>query len=342
MIFLSVFIHLENLNYEKTFENYRFYSDYLISHFLETFFEIMLELESEKKYNIDINNHIAFEFINNLKTEQFINDLEKRKDSKYLLIILFYYLYRSFADIEDDIIYKKYSDIFYRNLDSFPDNLKQDLFGYMISRYLQKVNSGKAQYLKEIFKIYNLKLKLGLYSELKAVRYPSTAYRDYIVVGLRLKKYKWVENFIKNYSSELPEEIRNDEESMAYARLYLFKKDFTKALENLKKLKTTNYIYVLDASRIKLRIYYETSEFEEAFLEIDREKHYIKNNAKKIALPVRKYSKEFLDYYSFLLKLRLSPDKKEIDYFLNKIKSNTTLVLREWLIQKVQEMELNT
>jgi hypothetical protein len=127
--------------------------------------------------------------------------------------------------------------------------------------------------------------------------------------------------------------------NMAYARLFLFKKEYDNALEYLNSIKTSNYIYLLDASRIKLRIYYEKSHFEEGFMELDRIRHYIKNNSKKIALSVRKYSKEFLDMYNSMLKIRLNPDKKEIDFMLKNVQQSSGLVARDWFVEKIREMK---
>ena len=118
----------------------------------------------------------------------------------------------------------------------------------------------------------------------------------------------------------------------------MFKKDYEKSLEILSDKKISNYIYRLDASRIKLRCYYEITDFENAFLEIDRIKHYIKNNTKLIALSVRKYSKQFIDFYNDLLKLKLSPNKVEIDYFLRNTQNAVNLPFKDWFIEKIKEI----
>ncbi len=338
---LSAYVYLEMQDFTNIFEDYKKWAEYFITFFLENYFMIMIEFEAEKRYGINSGNNIGFDLINNLKSENFIKALQQRNSKEYTLVYLYYYLYKSTSDINDETIYKKFSDLFFKNLDSLSTDQKNEIFGYMISRYFEKINSGKKEYLKDVFKLYKLKLKLGLYSELKVIRYPSTAYRDYIVVGLRLKKYKWVEEFIKKYSDELPLEVRDIEINMAYTRLYMSKKEFNNALMSLEKLKTNNSLYILDASRIKLRIYYEMMKFEEAILEVDRVKHYIKNNTKRIALSVRKYSKDFLEKYNELLKLRLSPDKKEIDYFMKKVQESSGLVLKEWIMEKVSEMRGN-
>jgi hypothetical protein len=336
---LSAYVYLENQDYKKTFESFRNHTDYKLTYYLENIFEMMLEFESEKQYDINTKNNIAYDLINNFKTDNFIKTIEQKNDVSYLFVLLYYYLYKSFKDLYDERSYKKFYDLFFKNLNVLSYEQKNAFFDYMISRYFSITNSGKPEYLKEVFKLYDIKLKLGLHSELKSIRYPSTAYRDYIVVGLKLKKFKWVEEFIQKYSDELPLEIRDDEINMAYARLYMFKKEYLKAIKLLNSKRTSNYIYTLDASRIKLRCYYEITDFENAFLEIDRIKHYIKNNTKKIALSVRKYSKEFLDIYNELLKLKLSPDKKEIGYLLKNIQNSGILPFKDWLSEKIKEMK---
>lgn len=335
---LSAYVYLEMQDYTRIFEEYKKWAEYFLTFFMENYFMIMIEFETEKRYGISSGNNMGYDLINSLNAESFINSLQQRKNNDYSMINMYYYLFKSISDISDEINYKKFRNIFFKNLDKLSVDQKNDFFGYMISRYFEKINSGKQEFLIEVFKLYNIKLKLGLYSELKIIRYPSTAFRDYIVVGLRLKRYKWVEEFIKKYSAELPAEIRDMEVNMAYTRLYLFKKEFNNALDYLNKMKTGNSLYILDASRLRLRIYYETLRFEDAILEVDRTKHYIRNNTNKIALSVRKYSKDFLDKYNELLKLRLSPDKKEIDYFAKKVRDSQSLVLKEWLLEKLKEM----
>jgi hypothetical protein len=126
---------------------------------------------------------------------------------------------------------------------------------------------------------------------------------------------------------------------MAYARLYFFKGKYRDAIEMLTRGKSSNYLFILDASRLKLRVFYEISDFDEAFLEIDRLKHYMRNNIKRIARSVRHYNEEFLDYYNMLLKLKLNPDKNEFSYVKQKISESKTLVTKDWFTEKILEMK---
>lgn len=335
----KVFLLREQRNFNKMFEELNSQIDYTLMNFLEVFFTGAVEYEIEKTYNVNPDVNLLFDIMSNLKADKLIKILEERGNNSYLITILNYYLYKSIAERKNIEWFLKFRSILFKNLEKLSDSIKDRYFVYMITYYFFLINTGMSEYLNDVFRIYKMKLRLGLYSELWEIRYPSSAFRDYVVVGIRLKKFKWVEKFIKKYSKEVPEEIREEEVCMAYTRLYVSQRQFNPAIEMLNKMKSSNYLYILDASRTKLRIFYETSEFEDAFLEIDRIKHYMKNNPKKVARSVRNYTKEFLDRYHTLLKLRLSPDKNELKYFAPQIFESSTLVSKEWFVEKVKEMQ---
>ncbi|MBI5402229.1 MAG: hypothetical protein HY959_02415 [Ignavibacteriae bacterium] len=335
----NVYYHREQRNFNRMFEELNRQIDYTLINFLEVFFLGAVEYEIEKTYNINPTVNLLFDIMVNLKTDKLIKILEMRNSNSYLITILNYYLYKSISERINTEWFSKFRNILFKNLEKLTDPVKDRYFGYMITYYFLMINSGYSEYLKDVFRLYKLKLRLGLFSELREIRYPSSAFRDYVVVGIRLKKFKWVEEFIRKYSNEVPEEIREEEICLAYSRLYFTKRQFEQAIDLLNKMKSSNYLYILDASRTKLRIFYEISEFEEAFLEIDRIKHYMKNNPGKVARPVRNYTKEFLDRYHTLLKLRLSPDKNELKYFAPQISESRTLVSKEWFMEKVKEMQ---
>lgn len=335
---LKVYMLKETGNFPEMFRTNYEQIDYLFSYFLEILFDAAIEFEVEKTYKINPSNNILLDFMNNLKTSNLIKSLEEKKIPAYLQPILYYYTYKSFSEVNDISWYKKLSNLFYSNLGKINNTAIDSISGYMISYLLIKINNGETTFLKDVFKLYKLKLKYNLTEELNELRYPSNAFRDYVVVGIRLKQFAWVENFIEKYSPQLPEEIRKPEISMAYARMHFVKREFQKSLEHLNNLKTNNYIYVLDASRFKLRIFYETLDFERAFLEMDNKKHYIKNNFKKISLTVRKYSLEFINYYNKLLKYRLNPQTKDLEYFAKEIRESKILIGKDWFLDKIREL----
>lgn len=66
--------------------------------------------------------------MNNFKADKFIRILEERNNPDHLLIILVYYLYKSYADINDEAVYKKFSDILFKNLYKITDSQKKTAF----------------------------------------------------------------------------------------------------------------------------------------------------------------------------------------------------------------------
>lgn len=335
---LKVMFSKENRSFDEMFADFNSQIEYIIAYFLESLFNSTKEYEIEKKYGVNPSIKILEALTDSLKSEKLIKFIEEQNNPFYRRILINYYQYKSLANLNDLTWLNKLEKLFYDKMEELNDDLKNYIMTHMISYYFYKINAGETKYLSNVFKLYKLKLSLGLHSELKEIRYPSSAFRDYVVVGIRLKQYKWVEKFIAEYSGELPAEIRDEEKFMAYSRLYFGKKDFDKSLEMSGKINSNNPLYFLDASRNKLRIYYEQVKFEEAFLEIDRKKHYLKNNAARIAKPVIQYSKEFIDVYSKLLKFRLSPNKKELGYFMKSVLDSGTLPLKIWFIEKIKEL----
>jgi hypothetical protein len=335
---LKVMFSKEIRKYDDMFSDFNNHIEYLFVYFLENLFESKKEYEIEKMYGVNPSIKILEILTSNINFINLINSIEEQNNPSYLKLIINYYQYKSLANLDDIKSFEKLQKIFNSSINQMSNDEKNEIMTHMITYYFYKINDGKTEYLKNVFQLYKLKLKLGIYDELKEIRYPSSAFRDYIVVGTRLKQYKWVENFIKKYSNKLPLDIKEEETNMAYARLYFGKKEFSKSLDMSDRINSNNPLYYLDASRNKLRIFYETLKFEEAFFEIDRIKHYINNNFKKIALPVRKYSKEFLESYNKLLKFRLNPDKIEIDFFLKNISESETLITKNWFIEKTKEL----
>jgi hypothetical protein len=338
ILWLNILVKKESRDFQEMFSSYNTQIEYIFTFFLEMLFDVAKEYEIERMYNVNISGDIFTDVMSNLNVKKLMNAIESRNNPAYIKVIINYYLYKSFADIDDTDSFKMLQNIFNKYIDELNEHDKNTVMTDMISLYFNRINSGETKYLKEVFRLYKLKLKLGMFDELRDIRYPSSAFRDYIVVGIRLKQYAWVENFIGKYSTEVPEEIREEETCMGYARLHFSKKEYRKALEMLDKLKTDNYLYILDASNNKLRVFYELLQFDEAFLEMDRIKHYIKNNPRKISSAVKRYNLEFLDKYNKLLKFRLSPDKKEIGFFLKSVNESATLVAKNWFIEKINEM----
>lgn len=62
-----------------------------------------------------------------------------------------------------------------------------------------------------MFEIIKKKISAGYDSELRRINYPVNNFRDYVIIGIRVKELDWVKEFIRVYSYVLPEKHRTAE-----------------------------------------------------------------------------------------------------------------------------------
>lgn len=198
-------------------------------------------------------------------------------------------------------------------------------------------NLGKAEYYQEIFIINNNIIEEGLYSDFNAINTGTNNFRNFIFAALRLNKYDWVRNFIENYSNELPDEIREDEVNLNNGILKIYEKDFTTALQYLKKVNRKKYLHYLDTSVYKLIVFYETRIFEDSYLETARLKDYIRKH-KEIPAYLKTGYQKFIKYFEILLKLNQKYDVSENEMFLLQMDPIKNVGLGSWLYEKGMEI----
>lgn len=203
-----------------------------------------------------------------------------------------------------------------------------------------KRNEGKLRFNDELFILYNEKLDQGLISEFKIINFQFNHFRNYVQIGLSKKKYKWVENFIEKYSKELPAEIRDEETGLSLAKLNLARGKFEESLACINSIKKIHYLIYTDAAILKLSILYEQGNYEEAFLEIDKLNHYLRNH-NDIPGILNTYLINFIKFYQRILRLKTNPRKPDSKILKDEINSCGKVSKREWLLEKTKELYLH-
>jgi hypothetical protein len=208
----------------------------------------------------------------------------------------------------------------------------------LINYCIIKLNGGDLKYRYELFDLFNDKLDQNLISDLKNNYYIFNPFRDYVYIGLVIKEYEWVENFINKYSSELPEDIRREESSLSYSKLDFERKNFRDSLNRLIGLKGSHYLLYLDISRFKLCNFYELKKYEEAILEIDKQKHYLKYH-KEIPVNRIAYNSNFMKILKELIKLKTRPDKADARFIQKQLDGYKLVSQKAWLKEKIAEIK---
>ncbi len=143
---------------------------------------------------------------------------------------------------------------------SFPMEELKDLYSYAINYCIRRVNQGAPEFLDELFQQYLKSLEAGTLMDGGFLS--PWAYKNLIGVGLRLKKFDWTEDFIRQYNDKLVPEARANALHYNLAELYYYKQDHDAALSHLNKVEFSDIYYNLDTKKMMLKIYFELDEID--------------------------------------------------------------------------------
>lgn len=305
---------------------------YLISLF-EIGFEYALQEYSDREYE----NNYLMDFLRMLNVDELILSFSESKNVIYEITAMNYYLFKAFENSDMEEYYFQSHKIFTHLSEHLSEEYRTYKFNQMIHYSIKKQNDGIKKFQFELFKLYNEKLNQGLYSDLQNKIYLSNNFRDYVYIGIAIKKFKWVEDFLKKYSDKLPVEFREDEVKLSYAKLDITNKNYEKSLLKLDNIKADNYLLYLDSSVLKLVSYYELGLFEEAYLELDKLKHYLKNH-KEIPKIHFHVNNNFIQIYQKLLKCITNSRQIDIGYLRKELIQDIQVTRSEWLMEKINEI----
>lgn len=331
----------ENYAKRNKIENFynEFYdtSKYTLCLNLLILFQIGLEFNQQESDNRIFEPNYVIAFLKKLDLDNIILEFRKSELTVYKVTAMNYYLFKAYGNDNVGKFYAEAHSIFTELRNDLKDSYKIIIFKILINHCIIKLNTGDLNYRYKLFDLYNEKLDQDLTSDLESNTYTFNHFRDYVFIGISIKKYKWVENFIKKYSGVLPPELRDSETKFSYAKLDFEKKNFRKSLDNLNELKSTHYLQYIDTSLLKLCNYFELKKYEEAFLEIDKHKHYLKNH-KEIPLIQHKYTVNFMKVYLRLVKYFTEPEKKDPGLIESEFKKYKHIAKKGWMREKILEI----
>lgn len=316
------------------------YSKVLLSDILCNLYETGQVIQIFKYYNVKNKFDPMLKFIDSIASEKYFEELEEQNEPVFIIPLIRFYIFKSFQHPDCKKYISNVKKIYFANEEKFTDNFKVQVYNMISTYYNVKVNKGEIKYFKDIFSLYKKKLKQNLVSDMMGNRsINANVFREYIIAGLQVKQFKWVEMIIKKYSPLIPENIREDERVLAMIRLYFEKKEFEKVIETASNAKIKSTIHYLDSVRINLASLYELKRYEDCFMGIDRTKHFLKNNKEKttgIAYNLKQYQ-DFIDIFLKLLNYCTNPFNKDINSLLYDIEKSNTM-MKDWISEKLKEL----
>lgn len=269
---------------------------------------------------------------------QIVEIIEQSNFYNDIIIKAWYIAYLLLTEKNAQDNYKELLEIIESNYNQFALDDIRTFYTY-IENSLDSIYTNKQDYYVALFDIYTKKLKNGLLYYEGNIQ--SAMIRNIVTVGIRLKQFEWVRNFIQEHENNiLPLAQSKEINTYCLAELEFSEKNYSKVLDLLSNLILKDIFLNLNSKRLYLKLYFELNEF------ILLENHI---NSLRVFLHRENISNEdriekeknFITLIKKIVKLIKEVDGYDAEDIV-KLKveiANTNCMDKVWLEEKVNELK---
>jgi len=241
----------------------------------------------------------------------------------------------TFLEHENDNHFKQLVSLIQYNSPQFSHLELQSLLSFAINHCIRKINMGNADFLRELFHLYqyalNKKLLLDERNQLS-----QWEYKNIVTTALRVKEFKWTEKFLTTFKTQLPTTERENAFTFNMARYYFAVKKYDSVLTLLQRVEYSDIFYQLDAKCTLLKTYYEIGEalpihsLKDSFRILLRRKKHITEQQKA----------NYLNLLKFTIRLHKTNvrNHKDLQQLKNEITTTQNIADKNWLLEKLNEL----
>ncbi len=334
---LKVLFGLEKQETESAFTD--FYNGSLLksANFLKEIFYYGIQFSIMKDLNVNFEFNPFKDIIKYSDLKILIGKIEELNSPLYTAALLFYYMYEIIVQGNVDEFLSKFEKLFNENDKEYEKMFRYDILITLIDFFIGKIVLGESNYEKTVFGLYKKCLENGYIPDTVRIMYRQNFFNNFVIFGLRIGEHEEVKKFISLNIVLLPENIREDEYILAMVRYYAFIKDYSSALSLIEKRKGKKHNYKI--LLFKLRVLYELSLYEEAMLEADRIKHYIKKSD-TITKNTNANISVFIYFFIKLIYVNSDPNHKKLDDLIVALNKSTKLIPHKaWFNEKIQSLK---
>lgn len=268
---------------------------------------------------------------------RFINEilqyLEANPHEQVPAIACYYHIYRMLTEPANETWFRELRNLLDKHSEQFPATEAKDMYDYALNYCIIRINEGKPEFLNEVFLIYKTLLEKELLFTEKTLS--PWSFKNIVVVALRLKEYKWAEEFIEKYKNRISPEFRANAYAYNRAYVHFHRKQYEQALLMLQSVAFTDIYYSLDTRSLTLKIYYELDEVEALRSHISAFRLFLKRNK----LVSESMQTVYMNQIRFIQRiLRLEPRDTAARAKLKADLETTTQVAdKSWVEEKVAE-----
>jgi len=268
------------------------------------------------------------------KLKQFIPD----GDEYYYAVELYEAMVNIYRHPEETKYYYEYKNCFYK----YAFRVSADECSMHISNLTSyctgKATSGNDEFNNELFELIELTMKNGYYRNNNTEHLPHEFFRNFLLHGVRLRKFDWVNDFIhENYMRVHPAD-RENMKQLGFAYLNFNTGQYDEALKNINSITPDFFAFKLDIKNLTVRIFYELAYFEEALSYIKAYKELLRKD-KLLNADKRKRYFSFLKFTENLVLYRSGTKTTDVGYLKYRISTHKAVAFKPWLMEKVMMLD---
>jgi hypothetical protein len=293
---------------------------------------------NERTYNAKFEFNLPFEILKSMDVEALMEKIQKYRPVQFSILSLYYNLLMALIDEENEEKFDNLKKSIYSVYEKIPLAERIALFNDLETCCLNRMKYNTGKYRKEIFEVYNLMLKSGIFLPNGKNFMSAQKFKNILLAAVNLNEIEWAENFTSEYINIVQDEYRESMRYYSAAIISFMKKDYGPALENINKVRNDYLILKLDVKSWMLKIYYELNYTDSAYSLIDSYRHFISKN-KSLSEYSRERHNNYLKFTSELLKLRSGSVNGSADRLAVLLKNTGNVVHKDWLIEKIKNLK---
>ncbi|MEM9824357.1 MAG: hypothetical protein AAF985_24945, partial [Bacteroidota bacterium] len=259
-------------------------------------------------------------------------------------LMVYYYLYQ-LIKMEERPYYFQALEVIRKYEAQLRKVEMQNIYNYLQNYCIVQTNKGSRTFLQQSFELYQKQLEKKLLMD-KDGFLLEWHYKNIVAIVMRLGEMDWVKNFIETYRHELPPEVMENAYTFNLAAYYYATHQLEKVQQLLIQVEYKDIRYSLAAKSLLLRTYYDLQEYDalqslvKSFREYLRRHKLIPDQRRKAFLRLLQLTKVASQIQSAMPFQRAKKTKRQILELRTDIEKSKELINREWLIGKVEEMEV--
>ena len=248
-------------------------------------------------------------------------------------LIVYYQMYLTQVDPPNEEHYFNLKNMLIKYGQLFP--LKEAEFVYFsaLNYCIRKINRGKEHFRIETFELYKDLLEKNILTFKGSIS--PWHFKNITTIGLQVGEIDWVDAFIEQYSSMIPEKFKLNAVSFNSAQVAFKRGDYSKVLRILSTVEYDDITYNLNSKAIQLMTYYETQEIEALYSLMESFRTFL-NRHKEFPARKRKSYNNLIRYTKKITKTSTN-NLSDLLKIHDEIQDNPGTASIEWLREKIAE-----